>query len=81
MDLSYQQRPANQDLSHISGERGLPFLGNILTIGYNPYSLVDRLYKQHGPVAKFNMLNQPVLMITGADINQMIYFLNIYFNH
>ncbi|NRA41936.1 MAG: cytochrome P450 [Pseudomonadales bacterium] len=73
MDLSYQQRPANQDLSHISGERGLPFLGNILTIGYNPYSLVDRLYKQHGPVAKFNMLNQPVLMITGADINQMIY--------
>ena len=73
MDLSYQHRPHNQDVSNISGVKGYPFLGNILEISTNPYQLVDRLYKEHGPVARFNMLNQPVLMLTGADINQAIY--------
>ncbi len=73
IDLSYQQRPFNRELDHIPGDKGLPLLGCSLELTTKPYQLVDRLYKKYGPVARCQVLNQPVLMCTGADINRMIY--------
>ncbi|NRB39445.1 MAG: cytochrome P450 [Pseudomonadales bacterium] len=73
IDLSYQQRPYNKDLSAIAGEDGLPLLGTTLELIKTPYALVDRLYKTYGPVARSRILTQPYLMVSGADINQMIF--------
>lgn len=72
IDLSYQRRPFNKKLDDIAGENGLPLLGSTLELISNPYALVDRLYKTYGPVARTRMLTQPYLIVSGADINQMI---------
>jgi len=73
IDLSYQQRPFNRDLRHVLGENGLPLVGCSLELTTKPYQLVDRLYKTYGPVARMQVLNQPVLVCSGAEINRMVY--------
>jgi cytochrome P450 len=71
MDLSYQQHPYNK-AENIAGESGLPFLGSIIDLMNDPYKLANRLYEKFGPVARIRLLNQPYLMVMGADINRMI---------
>jgi cytochrome P450 len=73
IDLSYQDRPMNQNLEHIPGELGWPFLGRTFELLSNTYGLVDRLYKRYGPVAKVRFTGVETLICTGAEANRQIY--------
>ena len=73
IDLSYQQRPVNQQLEDVPGDLGWPFFGNVFELVRDPYGLVDRLYRAHGPVARTRFAGLQSVLCIGADINRRIY--------
>lgn len=72
-DLGYQRRPLNNDLAGLPGDLGWPFVGNVFELLRDPYGLVDRLYRAHGPVARTRFAGVQSVMCVGAEVNRRIY--------
>lgn len=64
---------ANQNLSSIPGDKGLPLIGHTLEIINDPLSCTKRLYEEYGPLAKVNILGSYRALALHPDIVQEIY--------
>ncbi len=72
-DLDYRNQPDNTDLDHIPGDWGLPLVGETFPLIKDVWSLIDRHYKQYGPVSKLSIGFQKGLLVVGPDLYKEIY--------
>jgi sterol 14alpha-demethylase len=52
---------------------GLPWVGQMLRYGPNPYRFVDRVAAEYGEIASFTLLGQRIVLLTGAAASQAFY--------
>ncbi len=62
-----EKAPANNDLTHIPGEDGLPWLGLAIPFIRDARGLSARLRETYGPVYRSRMFGQASVALTGAD--------------
>jgi cytochrome P450 len=68
----YLLAPTNQQLGHIAGEYGLPFLGKTLGIFADPISTFHQHYLQFGPVSRISITGQKAVLLLGPQYLQMM---------
>ncbi|XP_070564545.1 cytochrome P450 1A1-like [Ptychodera flava] len=52
---------------HPPGPWGLPFLGNLLSLGSDPHLSLTKMAKKYGPVFKIRLGQKPVIVLTGLQ--------------
>lgn len=52
--------------------KGLPFLGNALSLRIDPLRYFVNLYKQHGPVFKISLIGRPYTIMAGIEANRFL---------
>lgn len=52
---------------------GLPWLGQMLNFGSNPYKFVERVAQTCGDVASFTLLGQNIVLLTGDQASELFY--------
>lgn len=67
---SYLQAPTNQQLGHLPGEYGLPFLGKTLSMFADPIRTFDKHYRQFGPVSRISITGQKAVLLLGPQYLQ-----------
>lgn len=70
VDYSYLQAPTNQQLGHIKGEYGLPFLGKTLSIFADPINTFHQHYLKFGPVSRISITGQKAVLLLGPQYLQ-----------
>lgn len=73
IDLSYKRQPVCDDLDHIPGKDGLPWVGRTFALVKDFYGLVDEYYRNYGPVSRIRLIGHRSVLCVGADINRLIY--------
>jgi cytochrome P450 len=73
IDLSYKQQPSNNNLGHIPGSDGLPWVGRTYDLLKDFYGLIDEQYKLHGTVFRLKLIGHTTLIAVGAEANRLIY--------
>ena len=73
IDLSYKQHPVCDQLDHIPGKDGLPYIGRTFDLLKDFYGLIDEYYQGYGPVSRIRLIGHRTVLCVGADINKMIY--------
>ncbi len=68
-----QAQPAHA-LDHIPGEKGLPILGNTLTLLADPVGFGDRMRAKYGDVFRSNAFGRNSVLLFGADANELVLF-------
>jgi cytochrome P450 len=71
-DYSYQLAPTNQQLGHIAGEYGLPFLGKTIAIFADPIKTFHQHYLKFGPVSRISITGQKAVLLLGPQYLQML---------
>ncbi|HQQ75627.1 MAG TPA: cytochrome P450, partial [Pseudomonadales bacterium] len=71
-DNSYQLAPSNQQLKHITGEYGLPFLGKTIAMFANPIKMFHQHYQTFGPVSRISITGQKAVLLLGPQYLQML---------
>lgn len=69
---AYLLAPANQQLGHINGEYGLPFLGKTLAMFADPISTFHQHYLKFGPVSRISITGQKAVLLLGPEYLQML---------
>ena len=73
IDLSYKQQPVNNNLGHIPGKDGLPWIGRTYALLKDFYGLMDEHYQHYGAVSRIRLIGHRSVLCMGADINRQIY--------
>lgn len=73
IDPSYREAPDARALGHIPGTDGLPLLGRAIDAARDFHGMVERQVRTFGPVSRFNLMGQPGLLVTGADLFHRIF--------
>jgi hypothetical protein len=68
----YIHEPNNNDLDHIPGDYGLPFIGKTIEFSQDPYGLCHRMYEEHGPVFKMSFGGSRCIVAMGPDLIQKV---------
>lgn len=71
-NYSYQLAPTNQQLKHIAGEYGLPFLGKTIAMFADPINTFHRHYLQFGAVSRISITGQKAVLLLGPQYLQML---------
>lgn len=71
-DSSYQLAPTNQQLKHIAGEYGLPFLGKTIAMFADPIKMFHQHYQTFGPVSRISITGQKAVLLLGPQYLQML---------
>jgi cytochrome P450 len=73
IDKLYQGKfKANQDISHIPGESGLPFIGSSIELIHNPRKYFARLQSKYGDVHRGNVMFEPFVSFHGPEATKII---------
>lgn len=68
----YTQAPTNQQLSHIAGEYGLPFVGKTIAMFADPINTFHQHYLKFGAVSRVSITGQKVVLLLGPQYLQTI---------
>jgi cytochrome P450 len=68
------KRATMNDLSHIPGESGLPFIGDTLKLLKDPPAYSNRMKATYGNVYKVNAFGIPNVALVGAEANELLLF-------
>lgn len=52
---------------------GLPWFGHMLNFARNPYAFVEKAAKDTGEIAKFKLLGQDIVLLTGDEASEVFY--------
>ena len=70
---NYQKRTKSADISHLPGDKGMPFLGHTYWYLTDLHRFLERQYTAHGPVFKMRSpLLQPVCLL-GPEANRLVF--------
>ena len=69
-DQDYVNHPDNRNLSHLPGAYGLPYLGFMIPLLKDPYTVIKRHYDRYGPVSRTRLTGQNVVWALGPDYNR-----------
>lgn len=69
----YQKRIKTPDLSHIPGDRGMPFLGHTYWFIKDAHNLLNRQYAKYGPVFRNDSPLLKTVMMLGPDANRLVF--------
>lgn len=67
VDDSYLQAPTNQQLGHLPGAYGLPFIGKTLSIFTDPIGTFHRHYLEYGAVSRISITGQKAVLLLGPQ--------------
>lgn len=59
-------------ISHIPGDKGLPFLGHLLSLFANPVAFAKVRAERYGLVSRFRMLGGNSVLLLGPDANEFV---------
>lgn len=62
----------NENLGHIPGERGWPWIGHFPEYISNPSGFLQRMYDAYGPVFRGRALWHSSVFLLGAEANQLV---------
>ncbi len=68
----YTQAPTNQQLDHIQGEYGLPFVGKTIAMFADPINTFHQHYLKFGAVSRVSITGQKVVLLLGPQYLQTI---------
>lgn len=68
----YTQAPTNQQLDHIQGEYGLPFVGKTIAMFADPIRTFHQHYLKFGAVSRVSITGQKVVLLLGPQYLQTI---------
>ena len=68
------RHPAEADIAHIPGKRGLPVVGVMPEVLLDPLGFAQRMVTKHGPVYRFHAFGQWHVHLTGAEANELVLF-------
>jgi cytochrome P450 len=68
----YARIKDNRQLNHIPGSYGPPLVGETFSFVLKPFDMLDRHYRQHGPVSKANLTFQKFVLALGPDFIQQL---------
>ncbi len=68
----FQKITPAPDLSHIPGDRGLPFFGQMFPLLRDFHRWLDRQYAKHGPVFKQQNPLGELVFLLGTEANEMV---------
>jgi cytochrome P450 len=71
-ELPYDQRPANDDLSHIPGEYGWPLVGKSLAMIRDPQALFSHFFEAYGPVSRISIAGNKCVLLLHPDYAQRV---------
>lgn len=71
--VNYLERPDNSDLRHLSGDYGLPLIGNALSFGINPLKFCDERFRRYGAISKFAMGPSHMVLALGPENAQQLH--------
>lgn len=66
--------PADAELAHIPGERGLPIFGHTFTQLADPHAYTRRMVEKYGKVYKTHAFGGWNVALVGADANELVLF-------
>jgi cytochrome P450 len=66
--------PGTDTISHIPGEKGLPFVGNTFKMLADPHAFTRRMVESHGMVYKTHAFGGWQVALIGADANELVLF-------
>ncbi len=61
-----------QKISHIPGNKGLPFLGHLLSLLTNPVEFAKIRAERYGLVSRFRILGRNSVLLLGPDANEFV---------
>ena len=68
----FQKVTPAPDLSHIPGDRGLPFFGQMFPLLKDFHGWVDQQYAKHGPVFKQKSPLGEIVFLLGPEANELV---------
>jgi cytochrome P450 len=68
----YQIAATNQQLGHIRGEYGLPFLGKTIAMFANPIKMFHQHYQKFGAISRISITGQKAVLLLGPQYLQML---------
>lgn len=68
----YALTPSNQQLLHIQGEYGLPFVGKTIAMFADPIRTFHEHYQKYGPVSRISITGQKAVLLLGPQYLQTI---------
>jgi sterol 14-demethylase len=71
VNRSLRRPSGNQDPPVLDGR--LPWVGHMVEFSRNPFALLMRARADGGEVIEFQLLNQPVVMLTGPEANEAFF--------
>lgn len=68
----YQLAATNQQLGHIRGEYGLPFLGKTIAMFADPIKMFHQHYQKFGAISRISITGQKAVLLLGPQYLQML---------
>ncbi|WP_159931216.1 cytochrome P450 [Oceanicoccus sp. KOV_DT_Chl] len=62
----------NQDLDHLPGKYGKPFIGYTFPFLMRPYDVLDGIYKTYGPISKASLTFQRMVICLGPEYIKLL---------
>ena len=68
------RHPNSGEIAHIPGKRGLPVVGVMPEVLFDPLGFATRMFERHGPVYRFHAFGQWHVHLTGPEANELVLF-------